>query len=116
MDMYHSVQSFSLSWYFIHILQIDKYLYAFYHVLIILSCFFKKEIMITDQHGNQIQNLSPSCLNSLGVSGNGLDKSDLTTVWQVLPTIPCTMKYYLKQHSSLVAGGQSCAPISEASS
>ncbi|XP_066478874.1 structural maintenance of chromosomes flexible hinge domain-containing protein 1 isoform X2 [Tiliqua scincoides] len=40
------------------------------------------EIMITDQHGNQIQNLTSSCINSLGISGNGLDKSDLTTNWQ----------------------------------
>ncbi|KAJ6662198.1 hypothetical protein lerEdw1_012665 [Lerista edwardsae] len=40
------------------------------------------EIMITDQHGNQIQNLTSSCMNSLGISGNGLDKSDLTTNWQ----------------------------------
>ncbi|XP_061452282.1 structural maintenance of chromosomes flexible hinge domain-containing protein 1 isoform X2 [Rhineura floridana] len=41
------------------------------------------EVMITDQHGNQIQNLTSSCVASLGISGNGLDKSDLRTLWQV---------------------------------
>ncbi|XP_053101695.1 structural maintenance of chromosomes flexible hinge domain-containing protein 1 isoform X3 [Hemicordylus capensis] len=40
------------------------------------------EVMITDQHGNQIQNLTSSCVNSLGISGNGLEKSDLKTIWQ----------------------------------
>ncbi|XP_062987369.1 structural maintenance of chromosomes flexible hinge domain-containing protein 1 [Elgaria multicarinata webbii] len=40
------------------------------------------EVMITDQHENHIQNLTSSCLTSLGISGNGLDKSDLRTVWQ----------------------------------
>ncbi|KAM6457251.1 structural maintenance of chromosomes flexible hinge domain-containing protein 1 isoform 3-T4 [Liasis olivaceus] len=40
------------------------------------------EIMITDQHGNQIQSLTSSCMTALEISGNGLDKSDLRTVWQ----------------------------------
>ncbi|XP_074843463.1 structural maintenance of chromosomes flexible hinge domain-containing protein 1 isoform X2 [Carettochelys insculpta] len=40
------------------------------------------DVMITDQYGNQIQTLSASCVNSLGVSGNGLDKSNLKTTWQ----------------------------------
>ncbi|XP_044280413.1 structural maintenance of chromosomes flexible hinge domain-containing protein 1 isoform X4 [Varanus komodoensis] len=40
------------------------------------------EVIITDQHGNHIQNLIPSCVNSLGISGNGLDKSDLKILWQ----------------------------------
>ncbi|XP_026549927.1 structural maintenance of chromosomes flexible hinge domain-containing protein 1-like, partial [Notechis scutatus] len=40
------------------------------------------EIMITDQHGNQIQSLSSSCMNALKISGNGLDKSELKTFWQ----------------------------------
>uniref|UniRef100_A0A670YMS1 Structural maintenance of chromosomes flexible hinge domain containing 1 n=1 Tax=Pseudonaja textilis TaxID=8673 RepID=A0A670YMS1_PSETE len=39
------------------------------------------EIMITDQHGNQIQSLS-SCMNALKISGNGLDKSELKTFWK----------------------------------
>ncbi|EMP31056.1 Structural maintenance of chromosomes flexible hinge domain-containing protein 1 [Chelonia mydas] len=38
--------------------------------------------MVTDQYGNQIQTLSGSCINSLGISGNGLDKSNLKTTWQ----------------------------------
>ncbi|XP_054840467.1 structural maintenance of chromosomes flexible hinge domain-containing protein 1 isoform X2 [Eublepharis macularius] len=40
------------------------------------------EVMITDQHGNQLQNLTSSSANSLGISGNGLDKTDLTTSWK----------------------------------
>ncbi|XP_070603694.1 structural maintenance of chromosomes flexible hinge domain-containing protein 1 isoform X2 [Erythrolamprus reginae] len=40
------------------------------------------EVMITDQHGNQIQSLTPSCMSALKISGNGLDKSDLKTSWQ----------------------------------
>uniref|UniRef100_A0A674K2A6 Structural maintenance of chromosomes flexible hinge domain-containing protein 1 n=1 Tax=Terrapene triunguis TaxID=2587831 RepID=A0A674K2A6_9SAUR len=40
------------------------------------------DVMVTDQYGNQIQTLSASCINSLGVSGNGLDKSNLKTTWQ----------------------------------
>uniref|UniRef100_A0ABM5GB85 Structural maintenance of chromosomes flexible hinge domain-containing protein 1 isoform X1 n=1 Tax=Pogona vitticeps TaxID=103695 RepID=A0ABM5GB85_9SAUR len=40
------------------------------------------EIKITDQHGNHIQNLTSFCISSLGISGNGLDKSDLQTIWQ----------------------------------
>ncbi|KAJ7338716.1 hypothetical protein JRQ81_012618 [Phrynocephalus forsythii] len=40
------------------------------------------EIMITDKHGNHIQNLTSSCTASLAISGNGLDKSDLQTIWQ----------------------------------
>ncbi|KAM3839535.1 structural maintenance of chromosomes flexible hinge domain-containing protein 1 isoform 2-T2 [Vipera latastei] len=40
------------------------------------------EIMITDQHGNQIQSLTSSCMADLKISGNGLDKSYLKTSWQ----------------------------------
>ncbi|XP_063155220.1 structural maintenance of chromosomes flexible hinge domain-containing protein 1 [Candoia aspera] len=40
------------------------------------------EIMITDQHGNQVQSLTSSCVTALEISGNGLDKSDLRTFWQ----------------------------------
>ncbi|XP_034285438.1 structural maintenance of chromosomes flexible hinge domain-containing protein 1 isoform X2 [Pantherophis guttatus] len=40
------------------------------------------EIMITDQHGNRIQSLTSSCMTALKISGNGLDKSDLKTIWQ----------------------------------
>uniref|UniRef100_A0A8C6YA03 Structural maintenance of chromosomes flexible hinge domain-containing protein 1 n=1 Tax=Naja naja TaxID=35670 RepID=A0A8C6YA03_NAJNA len=40
------------------------------------------EIMITDQHGNQIQSLTSSCMNALKISGNGLDKSELKPLWQ----------------------------------
>ncbi|XP_060631107.2 structural maintenance of chromosomes flexible hinge domain-containing protein 1 [Anolis sagrei] len=40
------------------------------------------EVMITDQHGNHVQNLTSSCVTSLGISGNDLDKSDLKTIWQ----------------------------------
>ncbi|XP_077208774.1 structural maintenance of chromosomes flexible hinge domain-containing protein 1 isoform X2 [Paroedura picta] len=47
------------------------------------------EVMITDQHGNQIQNLTPSSVNSLGISGNNLDKTDLKTVWQADKQIFC---------------------------
>ncbi|XP_039206965.1 structural maintenance of chromosomes flexible hinge domain-containing protein 1 isoform X2 [Crotalus tigris] len=40
------------------------------------------EIMITDQHGNQIKSLTSSCMADLKISGNGLDKSYLKTFWQ----------------------------------
>uniref|UniRef100_H9GEG6 Structural maintenance of chromosomes flexible hinge domain containing 1 n=1 Tax=Anolis carolinensis TaxID=28377 RepID=H9GEG6_ANOCA len=40
------------------------------------------EVMITDQHGNHIRNLTSSCVTSLGISGNDLDKSSLKIVWQ----------------------------------
>ncbi|CAM5090334.1 unnamed protein product [Eretmochelys imbricata] len=40
------------------------------------------DVMVTDQYGNQIQTLTGSCVNSLGISGNGLDKSNLKTTWQ----------------------------------
>uniref|UniRef100_A0A670IB57 Structural maintenance of chromosomes flexible hinge domain containing 1 n=1 Tax=Podarcis muralis TaxID=64176 RepID=A0A670IB57_PODMU len=38
--------------------------------------------MITDQHGNHIQNLTSTCLDSLKIDGSGLDKSELRSVWQ----------------------------------
>uniref|UniRef100_A0A8C3XX76 Structural maintenance of chromosomes flexible hinge domain containing 1 n=1 Tax=Chelydra serpentina TaxID=8475 RepID=A0A8C3XX76_CHESE len=41
-----------------------------------------QNVMVTDQYGNQIQTLSASCINSLGISGNGLNKSNLKTTWQ----------------------------------
>uniref|UniRef100_A0A670IB82 Structural maintenance of chromosomes flexible hinge domain containing 1 n=1 Tax=Podarcis muralis TaxID=64176 RepID=A0A670IB82_PODMU len=40
------------------------------------------EVMITDQHGNHIQNLTSTCLDSLKIDGSGLDKSELRSVWQ----------------------------------
>uniref|UniRef100_A0A8D0GXS9 Structural maintenance of chromosomes flexible hinge domain containing 1 n=1 Tax=Sphenodon punctatus TaxID=8508 RepID=A0A8D0GXS9_SPHPU len=40
------------------------------------------DVMVTDQYGNHIQTLMSSCVNSLGISGNGLDKSNLKTTWQ----------------------------------
>ncbi|XP_030068875.1 structural maintenance of chromosomes flexible hinge domain-containing protein 1 isoform X2 [Microcaecilia unicolor] len=40
------------------------------------------ELMITDQYGNQIQTLASSCINLLGISGDGLDKSSLKITWQ----------------------------------
>lgn len=39
--------------------------------------------MITDQFGNQVQTVTSACVNSLGVSGPGLDKSNLKITWQV---------------------------------
>ncbi|NWI51725.1 SMHD1 protein, partial [Calyptomena viridis] len=41
------------------------------------------DVMITDQFGNQIQTMTSACINSLGVSGPGLDKSNLKVTWQV---------------------------------
>ncbi|RMC15537.1 hypothetical protein DUI87_07731 [Hirundo rustica rustica] len=40
------------------------------------------DIMITDQFGNQVQTMTSACVNSLGVSGPGLDKSNLKVTWQ----------------------------------
>ncbi|NXY74727.1 SMHD1 protein, partial [Glareola pratincola] len=40
------------------------------------------DVMITDQYGNQIQTVTSACVNSLGVSGPGLDKSNLKITWQ----------------------------------
>ncbi|KAK2517911.1 hypothetical protein Q9233_012832 [Columba guinea] len=40
------------------------------------------EVMITDQYGNQVQTMTSACLNSLGVAGPGLDKSNLKITWQ----------------------------------
>ncbi|XP_005997938.1 structural maintenance of chromosomes flexible hinge domain-containing protein 1 isoform X1 [Latimeria chalumnae] len=40
------------------------------------------DILITDQYGNQIQTLSPTCVKSLEISGDGLDKSNLKVAWQ----------------------------------
>nr|XP_033789850.1 structural maintenance of chromosomes flexible hinge domain-containing protein 1 isoform X2 [Geotrypetes seraphini] len=40
------------------------------------------ELMVTDQYGNQIQTLTSSCINLLGISGDGLDKSSLKVTWQ----------------------------------
>uniref|UniRef100_A0A803VUA2 Structural maintenance of chromosomes flexible hinge domain containing 1 n=1 Tax=Ficedula albicollis TaxID=59894 RepID=A0A803VUA2_FICAL len=39
-------------------------------------------VMITDQFGNQVQTMTSACVNSLGVSGPGLDKSNLKITWQ----------------------------------
>uniref|UniRef100_A0A803TN00 Structural maintenance of chromosomes flexible hinge domain containing 1 n=1 Tax=Anolis carolinensis TaxID=28377 RepID=A0A803TN00_ANOCA len=53
----------------------------FIHIFcfIYLNC---STVMITDQHGNHIRNLTSSCVTSLGISGNDLDKSSLKIVWQ----------------------------------
>ncbi|XP_071410839.1 structural maintenance of chromosomes flexible hinge domain-containing protein 1 isoform X2 [Pithys albifrons albifrons] len=40
------------------------------------------DVMITDQFGNQVQSVTSACVNSLGVSGPGLDKSNLKITWQ----------------------------------
>lgn len=48
--------------------------------------------MITDQYGNQVQTVTSACLNSLGVSGPGLDKSNLKITWQVF--IRCHTVYF----------------------
>ncbi|KFO81368.1 Structural maintenance of chromosomes flexible hinge domain-containing protein 1, partial [Cuculus canorus] len=40
------------------------------------------EVMITDQYGNQVQTVTSACVNSLGVAGPGLDKSNLKITWQ----------------------------------
>ncbi|XP_068023001.1 structural maintenance of chromosomes flexible hinge domain-containing protein 1 isoform X2 [Melanerpes formicivorus] len=40
------------------------------------------DIMITDQYGNHVQTVTSSCINSLGVSAPGLDKSNLKVTWQ----------------------------------
>ncbi|XP_072111996.1 structural maintenance of chromosomes flexible hinge domain-containing protein 1 isoform X2 [Mobula birostris] len=38
--------------------------------------------MLTDRHGNHIQNLTSSCINLLGVAADGLDKNSLKIIWQ----------------------------------
>lgn len=78
--------------------------YVFFELFICVFCVFFKEVTITDQHGNQIQNLTSSCMNSLGISGNCLDKSDLTTYWQVLPIIPCNI-LFIKNRSCNMGEG-----------
>uniref|UniRef100_A0A493SXT1 Structural maintenance of chromosomes flexible hinge domain containing 1 n=1 Tax=Anas platyrhynchos platyrhynchos TaxID=8840 RepID=A0A493SXT1_ANAPP len=40
------------------------------------------DVMITDQYGNQVQTVTSACVSSLGVSGPGLDKSNLQITWQ----------------------------------
>ncbi|KFQ51379.1 Structural maintenance of chromosomes flexible hinge domain-containing protein 1, partial [Nestor notabilis] len=40
------------------------------------------EVMLTDQYGNQVQSATSACVNSLGVSAPGLDKSNLKIIWQ----------------------------------
>ncbi|KAM4686989.1 structural maintenance of chromosomes flexible hinge domain-containing protein 1 isoform 1-T1 [Amazona ochrocephala] len=40
------------------------------------------EVMLTDQYGNQVQSATSACVNSLGVSAPGLDKSNLKITWQ----------------------------------
>ncbi|KAM6086922.1 structural maintenance of chromosomes flexible hinge domain-containing protein 1 isoform 3-T3 [Chlamydotis macqueenii] len=40
------------------------------------------DVMITDQYGNQVQTVTSACVSSLGVSGPGLDKSNLKITWQ----------------------------------
>ncbi|OXB71453.1 UNVERIFIED_CONTAM: hypothetical protein H355_016473, partial [Colinus virginianus] len=39
-------------------------------------------IIITDQYGNQVQTMTSACIGYLGVSGPGLDKSNLQITWQ----------------------------------
>lgn len=41
------------------------------------------DVMITDQYGNQVQTVTSACVNSLGVSGPGLDKSNVKITWEV---------------------------------
>lgn len=48
--------------------------------------------MITDQYGNQVQTMTSACLNSLGVAGPGLDRSNLKITWQVF--IRCHVVYF----------------------
>lgn len=48
--------------------------------------------MITDQYGNQVQTVTSACVSSLGVSGPGLDKSNLQITWQVF--IRCHTVYF----------------------
>ncbi|XP_065609251.1 structural maintenance of chromosomes flexible hinge domain-containing protein 1 isoform X2 [Cyrtonyx montezumae] len=40
------------------------------------------DIIITDQYGNQVQTMTSACISYLGVSGPGLDKSNLQITWQ----------------------------------
>lgn len=40
------------------------------------------DVMVTDQHGNHIKSLESSCVESLVVSGPGLDKSNMKVLWQ----------------------------------
>ncbi|XP_041101320.1 structural maintenance of chromosomes flexible hinge domain-containing protein 1 [Polyodon spathula] len=40
------------------------------------------QLDITDQFGNKIQTLTSTCVNSLGISSDGLDKSSLKVSWQ----------------------------------
>ncbi|KAM4688949.1 structural maintenance of chromosomes flexible hinge domain-containing protein 1 [Discoglossus pictus] len=40
------------------------------------------ELTLTDQFGNQVQSLTSSCVNFLGISGNNLDKSNLKVIYQ----------------------------------
>ncbi|XP_068251946.1 structural maintenance of chromosomes flexible hinge domain-containing protein 1 isoform X1 [Nyctibius grandis] len=40
------------------------------------------DVVITDQYGNQVQTVTSACVNSLGVSGPGLDKSNVKITWQ----------------------------------
>ncbi|KFQ33957.1 Structural maintenance of chromosomes flexible hinge domain-containing protein 1, partial [Merops nubicus] len=40
------------------------------------------DVVITDQYGNQVQTVTSSCINSLGVSAPGLDKTSLKISWQ----------------------------------
>lgn len=40
------------------------------------------QLEVTDQFGNKIQTLTSTCVNSLGISSDGLDKSSLKVSWQ----------------------------------
>ncbi|XP_073487531.1 structural maintenance of chromosomes flexible hinge domain-containing protein 1 [Aquarana catesbeiana] len=40
------------------------------------------ELILTDQFGNQVRTLSPSCLDSLGISETSLDKSNIKITFQ----------------------------------
>ncbi|XP_020384774.2 structural maintenance of chromosomes flexible hinge domain-containing protein 1 [Rhincodon typus] len=39
-------------------------------------------VTLSDRHGNQIQTLTSSCIELLGIAGEGLDKSNLKVTWQ----------------------------------
>ncbi|XP_072267463.1 structural maintenance of chromosomes flexible hinge domain-containing protein 1 isoform X2 [Pyxicephalus adspersus] len=49
------------------------------------------ELLLTDQFGNQIQTLSSSCIDFLGISGANLDKSNVKITFQSV-TVVCGKK------------------------
>ncbi|MGH0181960.1 UNVERIFIED_CONTAM: hypothetical protein FKN15_010217 [Acipenser sinensis] len=45
------------------------------------------QLEVTDQFGNKIQTLTSTCVNSLGISSDGLDKSSLKVSWQPVTVV-----------------------------